>query len=153
MKVPQTSPEQPTVLASHGGEIVIGMVLQTSGSVQIGSTVGSATAKHAVAVATGSHNHPLVMFTHILVGIHCALQQPEQSNLSVVVTVEPVVPASVVSGDAGVTVVVSKDAGSVADGTNPGSGIQKPSLRAFDADAFSCDFFKNDFRNFEICIL
>jgi hypothetical protein len=143
MKVPQTLPEQPTVLASHGGEIVIVMVLQTSGSVQIGSTVGPATAKHGVAVATGSHNHPLVMFTHIiLVGIHCALQQPEQSNLSVVVTVEPVVPASVVSEDA-----------VVAEGTNPGSGIQKPSLRAFGADAFSCDFFKNDFRNFEICIL
>jgi hypothetical protein len=89
-----------------------------------------AVAAHGVAAVKSEHIE--VTGSHVNGKAHSDTQQPEQSNgVGVVVLVEPVVVEPVV-----VTVVVSEDAG-VAAGTNPGSGIQKPSFRAFDDGEFS----------------
>jgi hypothetical protein len=105
------------VPVAHG---VVSIVAHVAMLVQVGDV---AVAAHGVAGVVPSTQNGAVAAQAI--PVHSERQQPEQTNAGVVVGV--VAP-----------VVVSKDAGSVADGTtNPGSGIQKPSFRAFDDDAFS----------------
>jgi hypothetical protein len=110
--------------------VVHGAVSIVAHMVTLVQVVDTAVAAHGVAGDKSEHIE--VTGSHVNGKVHSERQQPEQSNgVEVVVLVEPVVVEPVV-----VTVVVSEDAG-VAAGTNPGSGIQKPSFLAFDEDAFS----------------